>query len=129
MSELEMKCTPIFHRAMKALESGRFNVMVFEGGSRCFYPMQEICTINGNRPICSINAGDMVKSLNPDGTTSYKRVVKVFRNKADKPMLEIRMNNGAVIKCSADHKFLYNGEYVPIIEILKKYANEKYSKL
>lgn len=34
MSELEMKCTPIFHRAMKALGSGRFNVMVFEGGSR-----------------------------------------------------------------------------------------------
>lgn len=29
-----MKCTPIFYRAMNALNSGRFNVMVFEGGSR-----------------------------------------------------------------------------------------------
>ena len=34
MIELNMKCTPIFYRAMKALNSGLFNVMVFEGGSR-----------------------------------------------------------------------------------------------
>lgn len=34
MSELDMKSTPIFHRAMKALNIGIFNVLVFEGGSR-----------------------------------------------------------------------------------------------
>ena len=34
MSELNFNCTPVFARAMKAHESGRFNVLVFEGGSR-----------------------------------------------------------------------------------------------
>lgn len=29
-----MKCTPIFFRANRAMASGRFNVLVFEGGSR-----------------------------------------------------------------------------------------------
>lgn len=34
MSELKLNCTPIFARAQKAHSSGRFNVFVFEGGSR-----------------------------------------------------------------------------------------------
>ena len=34
MSELNFTCTPVFARAMKAHDSGRFNVYVFEGGSR-----------------------------------------------------------------------------------------------
>lgn len=34
MSELTMNCTPVFARAMKAHDSGKFNVLVFEGGSR-----------------------------------------------------------------------------------------------
>ena len=29
-----MTCTPVFARAKKAVESGRYNVFVFEGGSR-----------------------------------------------------------------------------------------------
>lgn len=34
MAELAMTCTPVFDRAKKAVESGRYNVFVFEGGSR-----------------------------------------------------------------------------------------------
>lgn len=34
VAELNINCTPVFHRAMSALESNRFNVYVFEGGSR-----------------------------------------------------------------------------------------------
>ena len=34
MAELNMTCTPVFARAKKAVESGRYNVFVFEGGSR-----------------------------------------------------------------------------------------------
>lgn len=125
MSELGMKCTPIFYRAKKALDSGRFHVFVFEGGSRCFYPLQKVCTKDGLKQICNVREGDMVKSLNPDGSVEYKRVKGLFRFKAEKPMVEITMVNGEKIKCSIDHKFLYNGEYIPIIDILKKYAYEK----
>jgi phage terminase large subunit len=31
---LNLRCTPIFHRARKAVATGRFNAFVFEGGSR-----------------------------------------------------------------------------------------------
>lgn len=34
MSELSLKCTPVFARAMKSHDSGKYNVLVFEGGSR-----------------------------------------------------------------------------------------------
>lgn len=34
MSELNLKCTPVFSRAYTAYASGRFNMYVFEGGSR-----------------------------------------------------------------------------------------------
>ena len=33
-ANLNISCTPVFHRAMVALNSNRFNVYVFEGGSR-----------------------------------------------------------------------------------------------
>ena len=34
MSELKLQCTPVFARAQKAYDSGRYNMYVFEGGSR-----------------------------------------------------------------------------------------------
>lgn len=34
MSELRLNCTPVFARAMKAHDTGRYNVLAFEGGSR-----------------------------------------------------------------------------------------------
>ena len=34
MSELNFTCTPVFARMMKAHDSGKFKVYVFEGGSR-----------------------------------------------------------------------------------------------
>lgn len=34
MSELNLQCTPVFARAKKAYDTSKFNVLVFEGGSR-----------------------------------------------------------------------------------------------
>lgn len=125
MEARKVAVTPVYQKLDAAYRSGRYNVFVLEGGSRCFYPLQKVCTKNGLVPISRIKAGDMVKSLNSDDTVGYKKVKEVFRFKVDKPMVEITMVNGEKIKCSIDHKFLYNGEYIPIIDILKKYAYEK----
>lgn len=125
MAIKKVALTPVYQKLDAAYRSERYNVFVLEGGSRCFYPLQKVCTRNGLVPIYRIKAGQMVKSLNPDGTVGYKKVKDVFRFKADKPMVEITMTNGDKIKCSIDHKFLYNGEYIPIIDILQKYAYEK----
>lgn len=129
MEARKVAVTPVYQKLDAAYRSGRYNVFVLEGGSRCFYPLQKVCTKDGLKQICNVREGDMVKSLNPDGSVEYKRVKGLFRFKAEKPMVEITMVNGEKIKCSIDHKFLYNGEYIPIIDILKKYAYEKNSKL
>lgn len=103
----------------KAVQMDKYHVFVFEGGSRCFTSDTLVVTQDGNKPIQDIQTGEMVKCLDEHGNIAYRRVISVFHHAADKPMVEVRMKNGEVIRCSADHKFLFNGEYVPIIEILK----------
>ena len=114
----KLKVTPVFWRLTQALATGRFNVYVLEGGSRCFAPDQLVMTDSGSKKIADIKVGDKVASLGADGELEYKEVKNLFRFKADKPMVRIKLKNGREIRCSADHKFLYNGEYVPIIDIL-----------
>lgn len=104
----------------KAVDCGRFNVFVFEGGSRCFAPDTLVVTEDGKKPISEVKVGDMVKCIGEGGTETFKKVLNIFRHPVDKPMVEVRLKNGEVIRCSADHKFLYNGEYVPIINILRQ---------
>lgn len=115
-----MQCTPVFARISKAVETGLYNVYVLEGGSRCFAPDTLVVTKGGKKPISEVKVGDMVKCISEDGTVMFKRVLNIFRHPTDKPMVEVRLKSGKVIRCSADHKFLYNGEYVPIIKILRQ---------
>lgn len=114
----KLKVTPIFWRMVQARASGRFNVYVYEGGSRCFAPDQLVMTENGSKRIVDIKVGDRVASLGADGELEYKEAKNLFCFKADKPMVRIKLKNGREIRCSTDHKFLYNGEFVPIIDIL-----------
>lgn len=116
----KLKVTPVFWRMTQAKASGRFNVYVFEGGSRCFGASQLVLTDKGSKRIADIRVGDNVASVDEHGNIEYKAVKNLFRHKADKPMVRIKMKNGREIVCSIDHKFLYKGEYVPIIDILKK---------
>lgn len=104
----------------QAVQSGRFHVYVFEGGSRCFAPETLVVTENGPKPICAIQPGEAVKCLDENMRVVYRPVKNVFRFPVDKPMVEIRLTNGEYIRCSADHKFLYNGKYTPIIDILRE---------
>ena len=47
MAELNIHCTPVFARAQKAFESKRFNIYVFEGGSRSSktYSLIQFCIV------------------------------------------------------------------------------------
>lgn len=124
MRELNMTCTPVFARAMKAHDSGRFNVYVFEGGSRCFSADTEVVTKDGRKRIADIVRGDVVLSIGKKGEKEWKAVKGLFVHAADKPMVRVHLKNGEDIVCSYDHKFLYHGEYKPIIEILKLCSNK-----
>lgn len=116
--------TPIFARLDKAVQTGRFHVYVFEGGSRCFAAGTLVVTRGGNKPIEDIEAGDVVKCLDKHGRTIYRRVTGLHRNAADKPMVEIHFAEGGSVRCSSDHKFLFKGNYVPVINILQEHKEE-----
>ncbi len=102
----------------KAVQMGRYHVFVFEGGSRCFAADTLVVTQGGNKPIQDIQTGEIVKCLDEHGSIAYRRVTGLHRNAADKPMVEMLLTNGGSVRCSADHKFLYEGEYVPVINLL-----------
>lgn len=113
-----MKCTPIVARLEKAMQSGRFNVYVFEGGSRCFAGDVKVITSDGFKLIRDIVAGDMVKCLDERGEQTFAPVTGLHRFAADKQMIRIVFKNGNVITCSVDHKFRYYGMFVPIMDII-----------
>ena len=103
----------------KAVQEGRFHVFVFEGGSRCFAPGTLVVMEGGARkPIERVEYGDVVKCLDGDGNIVYRRVVNVWRHLVDKPVVEVKMADGGVLRCSSDHKFFVGGEYQPIINLL-----------
>ena len=102
----------------KAVQMDKYHVFVFEGGSRCFASDTLVVTQDGNKPIQDIQTGEMVKCLDEHGNTAYRRVSGLHRYAADKPMVEVKLSNGVSFRCTADHKFLFEGEYVPIINIL-----------
>lgn len=121
---LDFDCTPIVERFRKAREKDAFHCFVFEGGSRCFAPDTKIATEHGEKAISEVTVGERVYCLDKDGRRVLRRVKNIFRHPVDKPMVEIKLKSGDVIRCSADHKFLYNGEYVPIIDILRQGCGE-----
>ena len=66
------------------------------------------------KPIKEIKAGDNVQTKNGTGIVSC-----VFSPEqlGEKPCYEIEFDDGSVIKCSEDHKFLVNGKWVSAKEL------------
>jgi hypothetical protein len=92
------------------------------GSSRCFHADTLVVTPSGNRRISELSADDMVISYNHiTNEKETKRVtdLTITRNH-NKKCYAITMKDGSVIRCTSDHKFYFNGEYVEIGKILSK---------
>lgn len=76
-------------------------------GSGCLVAGTLVLSNNGYVPIESLSIDDMVMTKEGE----YKKVLGThfFDNK---PILEIELENGFVIKCTPNHKFYVNGEWV-----------------
>lgn len=75
-----------------------FAKTVVSGG--CLISEEEIITKTGNKPIKDIQIGEYV--LSADGT--FQEVLKTFNYKKD--TITFTFDNGEMIECSKDHKFL-----------------------
>lgn len=74
----------------------------------CFHPDTLVVTCEGNKRIADIHPGDVVLSF--DGATGqsvWKNVTSQVKTKsAHKPKVQVTLDNGHTVKCTADHKWL-----------------------
>jgi RecA/RadA recombinase len=87
-----------------------------EMGGGCLVAGTKIQTVKGSVPIESIQVGDKVRTM-----FGYSYVTDTFCFN-DKEVFEMELEDGEIVKCSADHKFLVdteNGyEWKKVIDLL-----------
>ena len=68
-----------------ARDIGNYNAVKYDiATSQCFVSGTLVLTIDGNKPIEEIKAGDLVYSTNPEtGESEYKEVVQTFENETE----------------------------------------------
>ena len=79
--------------------------------SQCFVAGTLVLTIDGNKPIEEIKAGDLVYSTNPEtGESEYKEVVRAFRKESN-VLIHIFVN-GEEIETTPNHPFWVEEQWV-----------------
>jgi intein/homing endonuclease len=97
------------------------DVIINQGGTSCFAPDTLVQTLDGAKPIRDIAIGDLVKTYDElADLIVYKPVVDKFTFDNNKRTVEVVMKSGAIIRCTEDHKFYHEGEWVQIKDILCK---------
>lgn len=76
--------------------------------SMCFHPDTQVVTRNGNKAIKDVVIGDSVLSIDETtGESTWQEVTnQVKTDSAYRPKVEVVLDNGQKIKCTADHKWL-----------------------
>lgn len=86
-------------------------------GGGCLIANTKIHTIDGLKNIEEVRIGDLIKTLFGD-----KRVTETFVFD-DKVIYDISLSDGSTIKCSGDHKFLVDGQWMSVIDMLDLVKN------
>ena len=93
-------------------------VIILSGGSGCFDKGTLVQTDNGHKPIQDIKLQDNVLSYNEaTKTKEFKKVTNTFIHNKTKKMVKLTFDNGEVIRCTEDHKFFIDGEYIQAKDI------------
>ena len=95
---------------------------VLWGGAGCFDGSTLVNTKDGHKPIMDINIGDMVLSFNEkEQIPEYKPVLDKFIYNTfslKQSLYEFKPLNCEAVRCTGNHKFLYNGRWVPLLDLL-----------
>jgi DNA polymerase III alpha subunit len=89
--------------------------------NRCLSSDTMVLTNNGNKKIKDFVGGEKITSINPLNKNNYEATVKCLHKNGKKRIYSIKTEEGNIIKCTLDHKFMVeNGEMKSLSEILEK---------
>lgn len=103
--------------------------IVYGGSKGCFIGSTLVNTSLGHKPIKNISIGDLVLTINEQTKLlEYKKVLKLFKYGGDfeSQFITFVFDDGKNIKCTSNHEFYYQGDWVSAFE-LAKIKNEKSS--
>lgn len=112
---MNIKVTDIFLQNLEAKE----DIIVNQGGSRCFAPSQLVLTKKGVKEIKSLSEGEMVLTLNENTYTSeWKPIEEVYVMPNSKPCFKLTMKDGSTIEATEDHKIYHKGGWKTLRHIV-----------
>ena len=104
-------------KALDCLENPPVSEVLYGGSAGCFTGETLVQTSEGHKKISKILAGDLVLSYNvKEDCAEFKPVERVYTYKTQN--LIANFTNG--LRCTDDHKFLFNGEWTKAKELEKR---------
>ena len=68
-----------------------------------------------------IKKGDLVLSYNPSKKfMEYQSVLETFKYQVDNQMIRVKLNSGVEINVTANHQFLFKGNWIEIRELVRR---------
>jgi len=119
--QIQFQPTNKQHEAWEILHDSETNILYY-GGAACFVGKTIVRTNQGFKNIKDIVKGDQVLTKNKFDKLEYKTVLETFIYGGDayNLILEFKLKNGIKIKCTPDHRFYYNGQWVEIQHLIKR---------
>ena len=112
-----MNVTSVFKKNLIAYNKG-FRYIINQGGTSCFHPETLIVCQSGNKKIKDIKTGDIVLTYNETTHQQEWHVVKnLFKYQNYKLTIKVLLRNGFSFVSTADHRFYFNGKWIPIINL------------
>jgi intein/homing endonuclease len=101
-------------------DSGILKCVFLAGGPGCFVDDTLVKTTDGYKPISTIKSGELVYTINEQtGETEIKPVLKShIYTEHSEDLLELEFDTGDIVRCTENHKFYVNGEWIAAKDLL-----------
>jgi DNA polymerase-3 subunit alpha len=84
----------------------------------CLSADQLVATSSGNKKISELTMSDKVAWRDSAGVVRYNEPIDVWCS-GEKEVLEVTLEDGTTIRGTADHRFLYDGEWVSLGKLIE----------
>ena len=117
MSFDKFQTTTVFKHNIEAYHD-KCDLIINQGGARCFSSEQKVITITGSKKISEIKQGDIVPT-----SGGLNLVSDVIRMDNFKKCLRVTLKNGEIIECTEDHEFFFQGGWYSLKDIISRRRN------